>query len=60
MGRRAAHTGTKVTFDELLHSNHCFAPGVETMTMDGPAPLLADANGRYPIPQPGIMTSREY
>ena len=25
-----------------------------------PAPLLADANGRYPVPQPGIVTKREY
>jgi predicted dehydrogenase len=60
MGRRAAHTGRKVTLKEMLESDHMFAPGVETMTMDGPAPLLADANGRYPVPQPGIVTNREY
>ena len=36
------------------------APGVESFTMDSPAPLLADATGRYPVPQPGIVTTREY
>ena len=30
------------------------------MTMDGPAPLVADAKGRYPVPQPGIVVGREY
>jgi hypothetical protein len=30
------------------------------MTMDGPAPVMSDAEGRYPIPQPGICTKTEY
>jgi predicted dehydrogenase len=60
MGRRAAHTGVIIKWDEMLHDNHEFAPGVETMTMDGPAPLVADANGRYPVPQPGVVTDMEY
>ena len=25
--------------------------------MDGPAPLMPDANGKYPVPQPGIVTN---
>jgi hypothetical protein len=33
---------------------------VDKLTLDGPAPLQADANGKYPIPLPGIITSREY
>ena len=28
--------------------------------MDSASPLLADANGRYPIPEPGIKRDREY
>jgi hypothetical protein len=60
MGRRAAHTGKIVTWNDMLHSEHEFAPAVEKLTMDGPAPLLADAEGRYPVPQPGIVTNREY
>jgi predicted dehydrogenase len=60
MGRMAAHTGRIVTYDEMLKCKHEFAPGVDQLTMGGPAPLVADAKGKYPVPQPGILTSREY
>jgi predicted dehydrogenase len=60
MGRMAAHTGREITFDEMLHCEHDMAPGIERFTMDSPAPLVADANGRYPAPQPGIIIAREY
>ena len=35
-------------------------PDVDKLTMDSPAPLQADADGKYPVPQPGITTKREY
>jgi len=60
MGRMAAHTGQVITFDEILNSEHEFAPEVDKLVIDGPAPLKADANGRYPVPMPGIITDREY
>jgi predicted dehydrogenase len=60
MGRMAAHTGRVITFDDMLNCKHEFAPGVDQLTMDGPAPLVADANGKYPVPQPGIVTKQEY
>jgi hypothetical protein len=60
MGRMAAHTGREITFDQMLQCEHEMAPGVDKLTMDSPAPLIADANGRYPVPQPGIVTTREY
>ncbi|MHB8655453.1 MAG: Gfo/Idh/MocA family protein [Terriglobia bacterium] len=60
MGRMAAHTGREITFDEMLNCEHEMAPDVDKFTMDSSAPLLADANGRYPVPQPGIVTAREY
>jgi hypothetical protein len=56
----AANTGREITFDEMLRCEHEMAPDIEKFTMDSPAPLLADANGRYPVPQPGIVTTREY
>jgi len=59
MGRMAAHTGRVVTYDEILNSDHEFAPNLENLSLDGPAPL-PDANGKYPVPQPGIVTQREY
>jgi hypothetical protein len=60
MGRMAANTGREITFDEMLQCEHDMAPDIEKFTMDSPAPLLADANGRYLVPQPGIVTKREY
>jgi predicted dehydrogenase len=60
MGRMAAHTGREITLDEMLQCDHEMAPEVDKFTMDSPAPLIADANGRYPVPQPGIVTTREY
>jgi hypothetical protein len=60
MGRMAANTGREITFNQMLQCEHDMAPGIEKFTMDSPAPLLADANGRYPVPQPGIVTTREY
>ncbi|WP_291980882.1 Gfo/Idh/MocA family oxidoreductase [Luteitalea sp.] len=60
MGRMAAHTGRIVTYDEILNSSHEFAPGVDALTAEGPAPLLAGPDGRYPVPNPGLVTEREY
>jgi hypothetical protein len=60
MGRMAAHTGRIITFDQMLNCKHEFAPNVDKLSMDGPAPLTGDAKGKYPVPQPGITTDREY
>ncbi len=59
MGRMAAHTGRIVTRDEMLNCAHEFAPTVDRLTNDSQAPLLP-VDGKYPVPQPGILTSREY
>jgi predicted dehydrogenase len=60
LGRRAAHTGVEITLDEMLNSQQEFAPGIENFTMDSPAPVKADADGKYPVPEPGIKKDREY
>jgi predicted dehydrogenase len=60
MGRMAAHTGQVITFDDILNCEHEFAPDVDKLTNDGPAPLLLDSDGKYPVPQPGILKDREY
>jgi predicted dehydrogenase len=60
MGRMAAHTGRIVTYDEILNHEHEFAPDVDKLTMDGPAPVQADKDGKYPVPQPGVNTKREF
>jgi hypothetical protein len=43
-----------------MKHDHEFAPGADKLTMDGPAPLVADANGKYPIPYPGANGLYEY
>jgi predicted dehydrogenase len=60
MGRMAAHTGQEITWDQILNCDHEFAPDVDKLVLDGPAPIQADAEGKYPVPQPGITTKREY
>ena len=60
MGRMSAHTGQIVTFDEMLNCQHEFAPQVDQLTMDSPAPLQLEADGKYPVPQPGVNKEREY
>jgi predicted dehydrogenase len=52
MGRAAIHTGTRITWDEMLASDFKFCPSVD-FTPDSPAPVRADAEGRYPVPIPG-------
>ncbi|NQT13010.1 MAG: Gfo/Idh/MocA family oxidoreductase [Planctomycetes bacterium] len=60
MGRMAAHTGKTVTYEEMASCDHEFAPGLDQFTADSTAPLGPDATGKYPVPQPGIVTNREY
>lgn len=60
MGRAAAHTGREISFDDMLNSAHEYAPGADKFTMDSPAPLVADADGFYPVPKPGLLRKREY
>ena len=60
MGRMAAHTGQVITFEQIMNSDHEFAPGLDKLTADSPAPLKAGPDGRYPVPMPGITKTREY
>ena len=61
MGRMAAHTGQRVMWDDALNA----APLAPNLTKlagpgGGKAPVNADDNGFYPVPQPGITKKREY
>jgi predicted dehydrogenase len=65
MGRMAAHTGQVITYDQMLNCPHRMAPGLDALTADSPAPLQPDAQGKYPIPTPGMKPAdakewREY
>ena len=60
MGRMACHTGQVVTFDDMLNCQQEFAPYVDQLTMDSPAPLQKGPNGKYPLPAPGLLRNREF
>lgn len=60
LGRKAAHTGVEITFDEMLNSDHEYAPNIDAWTMDSPPPLASNDEGEYPIPMPGVITDREF
>lgn len=60
MGRMAAHTGQLITWDAMLGCDHEFAPGLDQLAKDSPAPLMPGPDGRYPVPQPGKNPKREY
>ncbi|WP_146451817.1 Gfo/Idh/MocA family protein [Bythopirellula polymerisocia] len=60
MGRIAAHTGQEITFQQALDWPHELAPNIADFTPNGPAPVMPDADGRYPIPKPGIVRDAEY
>lgn len=59
MGRMAAHTGQVITYDDILNCPHEFAPEVDKLTFDSPAPLQM-VDGKYPWPEPGIKRDREF
>jgi predicted dehydrogenase len=60
LGRMAAHTGQEITYEQILNSDHEMAPGLDKLTMNSPAPLQPNSEGRYPVPEPGIVKDREY
>jgi predicted dehydrogenase len=53
MGRAAVHSGKIITWDEAMASDFKFCPNVDELTANSPAPVQADAQGRYPAPIPG-------
>jgi predicted dehydrogenase len=53
MGRAAVHSGKTITWEEALASTFQFCPNVDALTENSPAPVQADAQGRYPAPVPG-------
>ncbi len=60
MGRWSAHTGQVISFDDYLNSKGSFAPDVDKLTLDGPAPLRETADGNYPVPNPGVKRGNDW
>jgi hypothetical protein len=54
MGRAAMHTGRIITWDEMMTSNFEWVPGgIDAVNENSKPWLVADAQGRYPVPVPG-------
>ncbi len=60
MGRMAAHTGQEITYDQMVNCPHEFAPNIGELSASGPAPVMPDEDGKYPVPMPGINKEVEY
>ena len=49
------------TLPPLPYPTDALEPHIDKLTMESPAPLLADSSlGHYPYPQPGILRDREF
>jgi hypothetical protein len=44
----------------MLNHEDIYAPGVENFTLESPPPVPSDADGKYPVPMPGILKHSEY
>jgi hypothetical protein len=44
----------------MLNDTHEFAPGLDQLTANSPAPLQPGPDGKYPMPQIGKLKNREY
>lgn len=53
MGRAAVHMGRVITWDEMSKSQFRFYADTDKLTNNSPAPVRADAGGRYLAPVPG-------
>jgi predicted dehydrogenase len=54
LGRMACESGQRLTWEEAINSNLELAPGLDQISsLDAKAPVVADANGRYPVAMPG-------
>jgi predicted dehydrogenase len=54
LGRMAAESGKKITWEQAMASKLELAPGLDNYTMDSEPPVKPDAHGHYPVAMPGI------
>lgn len=58
LGRMANYSGQEVRWDDAMASNQKLVPD-DLTDFSSPAPVTPDAEGRYPIPVPGVTSPFE-
>ncbi len=58
LGRMAAFSGKRVTWDEAMASNLELSPGLDDMSWESTPPVLPGKDGQYPIAKPGVTKAR--
>jgi predicted dehydrogenase len=54
LGRMAVESGQCLTWEQAMASTRELAPGLDTLSWEGGAPVKCDAQGQYPIALPGV------
>jgi predicted dehydrogenase len=60
MGRMAAHTNQEIKLEDYMKNTQNLGGAVDKLNEKSAAPVVADANGLYPVPQPGKLKNLEY
>ncbi|MDR0870317.1 MAG: Gfo/Idh/MocA family oxidoreductase [Planctomycetaceae bacterium] len=53
LGRAAQNSGQRVTWEQIVNSDVVLCPNLETLAMDGEAPVKPNTDGNYPYAVPG-------
>lgn len=56
-GRMCTYTGQEITWEDALNSKVLLCDTDKLTSLDSPAPVVPDADGRYPLPVPGVTTT---
>ncbi|OHB66030.1 MAG: hypothetical protein A2V70_16755 [Planctomycetes bacterium RBG_13_63_9] len=54
LGRMAAFSGQRITWEQAIASDREEAPGLDHYTWDSNPPVMPDDQGRYPVAMPGL------